>query len=94
MSLQSLWLLSSLNPSWALNLLALFFCVAGGWLMIATRLRAQFAGSVAARNAAEGPLQTLSVEPVRGASLNRFFMGFGAMSLVLGLAISLASRLI
>lgn len=90
MSLQSL---SSFNPAWALNMLALFFCVAGGWLLVATRLREQFAGAVAG-NAVDGSLQTLNLGNHKGALLNRFFYGFGGMTLGLGLALSLASRLL
>lgn len=94
MSLQSLWSLSGFNPAWALNLLALFFCVAGGWLLVATRLREQFAATVSGSNAADGSLQTLSVNAGKGAVLNRFFYRFGGMTLALGLAISVGSRLI
>lgn len=90
----SLQLLSSFNPAWALNALALFFCVAGGWLLVATRLREQFASTLSGSSAADGSLQALSVEGGKGAVLNRFFYVFGSLTLALGLAMSLGSRFI
>ena len=95
MSLQSLWSLVSLDPARALNLLALFFCVAGGWLLVATRMREQGAlAGFSGRSAADGGVQTLSCDEDRGATLNRFFYGFGGLSLLIGLGLSLVSRLI
>ncbi len=44
MSLQYLWNLFSTYPAQVLNGLALFFALAGGWLLLATRLREQRAG--------------------------------------------------
>jgi hypothetical protein len=95
MSLQSL---SLINLAWALNLLALFFCVAGGWLLVATRLREQSA-TVAGSNAADGSLQTMQVEAGgvdagKAAALNRFFYLFGGLTLAFGLALSMGSRFI
>lgn len=90
MSLQSL---SLFNLAWALNLLALFFCVAGGWLLVATRLREQFA-TLSGSNAADGSLQTMDAGSGKGEAVNRFFYAFGGLTLFLGLALSLGSRFI
>lgn len=95
MSLQSLWSFFSTNPAWVINALALFFCVAGGWLLVATGLREQFArAELSGSSAADGSLQSLRVDAGKGAALNRFFYGFGGVSLAFGLMLSLASRLI
>ncbi|MHC3969950.1 hypothetical protein ACIPM3_13630, partial [Pseudomonas aeruginosa] len=51
MSLQALWALFLAHPAQAVNGLALFFCVAGAWLLLATRARERRA---LARWAAEG----------------------------------------
>lgn len=89
----SLWSLFYLDPARALNVLALFFCAAGGWLLVVTRWREQAAArGFAGSSAADGSVQTLAGDESRGAALNRFFYAFGGMSLLLGLIISLASR--
>ncbi|MCO3946871.1 hypothetical protein FA064_25095, partial [Pseudomonas aeruginosa] len=51
MSLQALWALFLAHPAQAVNGLALFFGVAGAWLLLATRARERRA---LARWAAEG----------------------------------------
>lgn len=89
MSLQYLWSLFSNHPSQAVNGLALFFAAAGGWLLLATRLREQRA---VARLVAESELDQLDEEtslldePTQ--RINRFFYHFGAVTLSVALLLS------
>lgn len=89
MSLQVLWSQFLAHPAQMLNALALFFAVAGSWLLLATRIREQRA---MARLAADSELlqeATLDDEPTQ--RLNRFFYGFGGVSLSIALLLSWGS---
>ncbi|UVE16969.1 hypothetical protein NVV93_15420 [Pseudomonas sp. LS44] len=93
MSLQVLWSLLQAYPAHVINGLALFFAVAGSWLLLATRLREHRA---LARLAIDSELQTLDDETnllVDGRTLriNRFFTRFGGLCLVAALLLSWAS---
>jgi hypothetical protein len=89
MSLQVLWLLVEGQPGQWLNGLALFFAMAGAWLLLATRLREQralarlLAGSEL--NALLAQSCTIDEPTLR---LNRFFYRFGYLSLVVALLLS------
>jgi hypothetical protein len=89
MSLQQLWLMCQSYPSQVVNGLALFLALAGGWLLLATRLREQRAQ---ARLLLEGELATLEAVGLggdgRSERLNRFFYAFGAVSLLAALLLS------
>lgn len=76
MSLQALWALFLAHPAQAVNGLALFFGVAGAWLLLATRARERRA---LARWAAEGEAGEEAL-PMDEATLriNLFFYRFGA----------------
>lgn len=91
MSLQALyaWVLS--HPALSLNGLALFFALAGSWLLIATRVRVQRAGLRLAGLAdeLEGEAECALDEPTR--RLNRFFYGFAFATLALALLLSFCS---
>jgi len=92
MSLQALWSLFLAHPAQLTNALALFFAVAGAWLLLATRLRERRG---LARLAAESELEevegdaSLLDEPTL--RLNRFFYHFGFACLATALAVSWAS---
>ena len=92
MSLQMLWSLFIGQPAQVLNGLALFFALAGAWLLLATRLREQRA---VARLLVNGEADAMSEqacvfdEPTL--RLNRFFYRFGYASLLLALAVSWSS---
>ena len=88
MSLQALWSLFLAHPAQLANSLALFFAVAGAWLLLATRLREQRGlARLAAENELEGGAQAslLSEATLR---MNRFFYRFGYSWLGLALAVS------
>ncbi|PBW69800.1 hypothetical protein CJU04_07260 [Pseudomonas aeruginosa] len=92
MSLQALWALFLAHPAQAVNGLALFFGVAGAWLLLATRARerralARWAAEGAAGEAGEAAL------PMDEATLriNLFFYRFGTACLGLALLVSWAS---
>ncbi|MCO2676126.1 hypothetical protein FA310_14230 [Pseudomonas aeruginosa] len=89
MSLQALWALFLAHPAQAVNGLALFFCVAGAWLLLATRARERRA---LARWAAEGEAGEEAL-PMDEATLriNLFFYRFGTACLGLALLVSWAS---
>ncbi|WP_220812121.1 hypothetical protein [Pseudomonas paralcaligenes] len=86
MSLQYLWNLFSTYPAQVLNGLALFFALAGGWLLLATRLREQRAG---VRLASDAELDAdASLLDERTQRINRFFYAFGGATLAGALALS------
>lgn len=87
MSLQYLWTLFSTYPAQTINALALFFAVAGSWLLLATRLREQRAGArlAAEMDQLDGEASLLD-EPTR--RINRFFYAFGAAALSVALLLS------
>ncbi|SEI67653.1 hypothetical protein SAMN04244572_01299 [Azotobacter beijerinckii] len=79
-----------LPPALLLNAVALFFALAGSWLLIATRLREQRA---LAHLAGEGQLDeegSWALEAATG-QVNRFFYRFGAGTLLLALLLSWSS---
>lgn len=86
MSLQAFWNLFQAHPGRILNDLALFFALAGAWLLLATRRRERLALErlVAESEVQPQPLSTF--EPL--ARLNRFFYRFGFACLTLALAVS------
>ncbi|AGO42129.1 MULTISPECIES: hypothetical protein [Pseudomonas] len=92
MSLQALWALFLAHPAQAVNGLALFFGVAGAWLLLATRARERRA---LARWAAEGEAGEAgeAALPMDEATLriNLFFYRFGTACLGLALLVSWAS---
>ncbi|MEE4462689.1 hypothetical protein HA520_05605 [Azotobacter chroococcum] len=79
-----------LPPSLLLNTVALFFALAGSWLLLATRLREQRA---LARLAGEGELGEEGAWALEAATgrVNRFFYRFGAGTLLLALLLSWSS---
>lgn len=89
MPLQALWSLASIHPAQVLNTLALFLAIAGGWLLLATRLRERRS---MARLVLENPMTDLQAsaemtdEP--GAQLNRFFYCFAGACLLGALLLS------
>lgn len=86
MSLQAFWNLFQTHPDRILNDLALFFALAGAWLLLATRRRERLA---LARLVAESEVQPQpldSFEPM--ARVNRFFYRFGFACMALALAVS------
>ncbi|WP_426773098.1 hypothetical protein [Pseudomonas aeruginosa] len=92
MFLQALWALFLAHPAQAVNGLALFFGVAGAWLLLATRARerralARWAAAGEAGEAGEAAL------PMDEATLriNLFFYRFGTACLGLALLVSWAS---
>jgi hypothetical protein len=92
MSLQLLWSLFLGHPAQWINGLALFFALAGAWLLLATRMREQRAAArlLAGNEMDEAPaLDCLFDEPTL--RLNRFFYRFGFVSLAVSLALSWGS---
>lgn len=91
MSLQALWALFLAHPAQAVNGLALFFGVAGAWLLLATRARERRAlarwAAAGRRGGGEAAL------PMDEATLriNLFFYRFGTACLGLALLVSWAS---
>jgi len=87
MSLQALWNLFQAHPARVLNDLALFFALAGGWLLLATRRRERQALQrlVAGGEGVAAPLA--EAEPST-AKINRFFylFGFACLALAVGLS--------
>lgn len=79
-----------LPPSLLLNVVALFFALAGSWLLLATRLRELRA---LARLAGEGELDEEGDWALDAATgqINRFFYCFGAGTLLLALLLSWSS---
>ncbi|MBM7060160.1 hypothetical protein JQX08_05515 [Pseudomonas sp. UL073] len=89
MSLQVLWTLVQTYPAQVVNGLALFFALAGSWLLLATRLRERRA---LARLAAETQLAELEADSLpldeRTLRINRFFVVFGWACLASALLVS------
>lgn len=89
MSLQALWSLFLAHPAQLVNWLALFFAVAGAWLLLATRVRERrVVAHLAAASKLDGEASVLDEPTVR---LNRFFYRFGYLCLAAALAVSWAS---
>ena len=88
MSLQALFSLALSHPAQTINALAMFFAVAGSWLLIATHIRQRraIAGLVADSEVADSA--TLSDVDVATQQLNRFFTRFGYACLGIALAVS------
>jgi hypothetical protein len=88
MSLQALFSLALSHPAQSINALALFFAVAGSWLLIATHIRQRraIAGLLADSEVAENAeLSTLDASTMQ---LNRFFISFGYACLGIALLVS------
>ena len=88
MSLQALYLSCLAHPAQALNSLALFFAIAGSWLLLATRMREQHAQ---ARLSAAGALEDIEDDSELDDAtlrLNRFFNRFGLVALSGALCLS------
>ncbi|MDO9623265.1 MAG: hypothetical protein Q7J46_04685 [Pseudomonas sp.] len=92
MSLQALWSVFLAHPAQSLNALALFFGLAGSWLLLATRVREQRAVT---RVIAGGDTKDMAEEVYlfEGPThrLNRFFYRFGFVSLAGSLSLSWGS---
>lgn len=89
MSLQMLWSLFREQPGQVVNGLALFFALAGAWLLLATRLREQRAvARLLVDSEAEAMQEPACVFDEPTLRLNRFFYRFGYASLALALAVS------
>ncbi len=92
MSLQALWAMFLAHPAQVVNGLALFFAGAGGWVLLATRLREQRS---IARLAADSELEEVDeaadTQDEGARRLNRFFYAFGYFSLAVALGVSWAS---
>ncbi|WP_137819938.1 hypothetical protein [Pseudomonas sp. 2FG] len=89
MSLQALLSLGLAHPAQLINGLALFFAVAGSWLLVATRLRERRAVAQLAADTELGQRDeqaSLLDEPTL--RLNRFFNGFGFACLAAALLVS------
>ncbi len=83
MSLQTLFSLALSHPAQSINALALFFAVAGSWLLIATHIRQRRAVSGLVADSAELAALDISTQ-----QLNRFFTSFGYACLGIALAVS------
>lgn len=93
MSLQTLWSLFLAHSSVVVNVLAMFFALAGAWLWLMTRLREQRG---LARIMAQTDLDSVDAEAdalfdERTLRINRFFYRFGAACLVGALLVSWVS---
>ncbi|WP_394560910.1 hypothetical protein [Aquipseudomonas alcaligenes] len=92
MTLQYLWTLFADHPGHVVNGLALFFALAGSWLLLATRLREQRSG---ARLAADSDLDDVDGEASlldeRTLRINRFFFHFASACLAAALVLSFYS---
>lgn len=89
MSLQALFSLALSHPAQSINALALFFAVAGGWLLIATRIRERRAVTqmVADSELAEQGTEVSTLDaPTQ--QLNRFFNRFGYACMGIALMVS------
>ncbi|MBO3274951.1 hypothetical protein [Pseudomonas schmalbachii] len=84
MSLQALWNQFLADPGRILNDLALFFTLAGAWLLLATRRREQRA---TARLVPQNEAQAVALDEST-ARMNRFFYRFGYGCLMLALLVS------
>jgi hypothetical protein len=88
MSLQALYAVFNAQPGRWLNLLALFFAVAGAWLLLATRYRQQAAVGALAFNAENNAVSAADNATQR---LDRFFYQFGCLCLASALLLSWSS---
>jgi hypothetical protein len=92
MSLQALWSVFLAHPAQSLNALALFFGLAGSWLLLATRVREQRAvARLIAGSAAKDMAEEVYVFDAPTRRLNQFFYRFGFVSLGLALLVSWVS---
>jgi hypothetical protein len=92
MPLQVLWSVFLAYPTQSLNALALFFGLAGSWLLLATRVREQRAvARLIAGAASKEVVEEVGVFDAPALRLNRFFYRFGCASLAASLALSWGS---
>lgn len=89
MSVQALWSLFLAYPGQWLNGLALFFALAGAWLLLATRMREQRASARLLASDEGAEQDFLFDEPML--RLNRFFYRFGYLCLGAALLLSWGS---
>ena len=85
---QAAWVMYMNNSALVLNSLALFYALCGGWLIIATQLRA--ARAVRLLSSPSGVMEE-AASAQRG---NRLFMRVGGLCLGLALLLSIASALV
>jgi hypothetical protein len=91
-SLQYLWSLFSSHPAQVVNGLALFFALAGSWLLLATRIREQRAvARLVAGSALDGIDDEASLQDDATLHINRFFSRFGGVCLLGALLLSFYS---
>ncbi|MFI8479967.1 hypothetical protein ACIGCM_05270 [Pseudomonas sp. NPDC078700] len=88
MFLQVLWSFFSAYPRRTANCLALFFAVAGGLLLLMTRLREQRAHARMLASDVEAQVSEPTMIDKPTQRLNQFFYSFGSVALVLGLLLS------
>lgn len=92
MSVQALWSLFLAYPGQLLNGLALFFAMAGAWLLLVTRMREQRAlARLLAGSEMEELAEQAYVMDEPTLRLNRFFYRFGYACLIVALTLSWAS---
>lgn len=91
MSLQVLLYQMLANSAQRLNLLALFFAVAGSWLLLATRWREQTAGLRLAAGSGSDPTAAAGHADESTRRINRFFYRFGYGCLVVAVSLSWCS---
>jgi len=92
MSLQVLWSLFLAHPAQAINALALFFAVAGAWLLLVTRVREQRGMTqLAADSELEESAEQASLLDEPTLRMNRFFYHFGSACLATALVMSWTS---
>ncbi len=85
---QAIWMYCLDNPARALNALALFYAMAGGWLCAATQLRASRASTRLATNA---QTEVTADESEATRRVNRMFYSIGGACLALAVVLSLVS---
>ena len=85
---QAIWMYCLDNPARAINALALFYALAGGWLCAATQLRVARASAQLATNA---DTELTTDVPEASRRVNRMFYSVGGAFLALALLLSLVS---
>ncbi|SDR86923.1 hypothetical protein SAMN05216421_0480 [Halopseudomonas xinjiangensis] len=85
---QAIWMYCLDNPARALNALALFYALAGGWLCAATQLRASRAS---ARLATNTHTEVAADDSEATRRVNRMFYSVGGACLGLAVLLSLVS---
>ncbi|ARU89609.1 hypothetical protein B9K09_17255 [Pseudomonas sp. M30-35] len=91
MMLQMLWSLFTAYPRRTVNALALFFALAGGLLLLMTRIREQRAIARMLASDVDARVNESAMIDVPTQRLNQFFYGFASAALLFGLLLSEAS---